>query len=399
MMEVDKKKKRLKTKAMVIITISVMVVVALTILSLIVVFKTRSTKEHIEQSTAQSTENENIKADLEYLRGLIDVDFMNEFYQNGYDIIDKECELVSISVYDNAYDNMQAKIDEIKVKYNDRYYTIIMDNIDWKTVDTIEQYNAKDYIEDIDGNFILKVTGSSAVIEGFTTSKKAELRNIDVEDVLLELEDLRLLDEIGNIQNEVANEIQNLTEPLNETVDLSFDSLTLLELPEEISNDLEEENIIEEDILIEEEIEIEDNLFLGEEQKIYSNIVIPDVIVGADGKEYTVIEIGDLSFSFKNIVGELVIPKNVAEIGHGAFAETQITSLRLNTNKITTIDDYAFSNCDRLTGEIIIPSSIERISVRSFESSNISKLIVCKEEGIVINSPWGANNAVIEYTP
>lgn len=55
-------------------------------------------------------------------------------------------------------------------------------------------------------------------------------------------------------------------------------------------------------------------------------------------------------------VSSVVLPDNIVTIGEGALGDTDITSITIPAS-VTTISNYAFANCDRLT-EITIPSTV-----------------------------------------
>ena len=74
------------------------------------------------------------------------------------------------------------------------------------------------------------------------------------------------------------------------------------------------------------------------------------------------------AFSYcQNLTGDLVIPSNVTSIGGYAFYNTKITSLDLSqTTSLTTIGRSAFQSCSNLTGDLVIPSSVTSIESRAF---------------------------------
>ena len=82
------------------------------------------------------------------------------------------------------------------------------------------------------------------------------------------------------------------------------------------------------------------------------------------------------AFSYcQNLTGDLVIPSNVTSIGYYAFYKTKITSLDLsNATNLNSIGDSAFSDCLNLTGDLVIPSSVTNIGNNAFDDTNITSL-------------------------
>ena len=74
--------------------------------------------------------------------------------------------------------------------------------------------------------------------------------------------------------------------------------------------------------------------------------------------------------------GNLVVDSDITVIGLTAFVDnTSITSLDLsNATNLTTISSSAFENCQNLTGDLVIPSSVEYIGNLAFTSINLDNL-------------------------
>ena len=87
-------------------------------------------------------------------------------------------------------------------------------------------------------------------------------------------------------------------------------------------------------------------------------------------------------------VTEFEIPYGVEEIDNGAFHnQNQMTSVTIpeTVKKIGS----SFNYCTSLT-KIEIPSSVETISTGCFNnSSNLKQIIINKEKGSIVGSPWG----------
>ena len=80
--------------------------------------------------------------------------------------------------------------------------------------------------------------------------------------------------------------------------------------------------------------------------------------------------IGDYAFyDCENLTGTLVIPDSVETIGSSAFGNTDLTSVIIG-NSVKTIGGYAFGGCPNLTS-VTIPNSVETIGDEAFYSSSI----------------------------
>jgi len=79
----------------------------------------------------------------------------------------------------------------------------------------------------------------------------------------------------------------------------------------------------------------------------------------------SVTSIGDWAFSNCDSLSEIVIPSSVTSIGDGAFSFCRSLSEIVIPSSVTSIGDWAFSNCDSLS-EIVIPSSVTSIGDSAF---------------------------------
>lgn len=88
----------------------------------------------------------------------------------------------------------------------------------------------------------------------------------------------------------------------------------------------------------------------------------------SDGtNDYTLTEIGDLSFIETKIAGRLVIPNTVTRIGRGAFAYCKSLSGSLVIpNSVDSICDYAFYKCTGFDGTLTLPESLVKIGHVAF---------------------------------
>ena len=80
----------------------------------------------------------------------------------------------------------------------------------------------------------------------------------------------------------------------------------------------------------------------------------------------TVTTINDFAMNgCANVTGELVIPNSVQTIGRSAFEGTGFTSLNLG-NSVKEIGVSAFYRCAAMTGDLIIPASVTTIGANAF---------------------------------
>ncbi len=102
------------------------------------------------------------------------------------------------------------------------------------------------------------------------------------------------------------------------------------------------------------------------------NVVIPDKVV-IEGAEFPVTRIGDNAFkpfnyaSYLSRLKSVSIPNTVTTIGNYAFNDCEgLTGITI-PNSVTTIGSYAFCNCSGLLG-ITIPNSVTSIGNYAFSS-------------------------------
>ena len=78
------------------------------------------------------------------------------------------------------------------------------------------------------------------------------------------------------------------------------------------------------------------------------------------------------SYAFRNTLlsGALIIPDDVIEIEEEAFANTNISSLRLPYN-LKKIGNYAFAYCNSLSGALSLPETLESIGESAFTYCNL----------------------------
>ncbi len=88
-------------------------------------------------------------------------------------------------------------------------------------------------------------------------------------------------------------------------------------------------------------------------------LVIPES-VSYEGNTYAVTAIGDYGFyEHDGLVGSLVIPNSVTEIGYAAFSGCSGFNGTLTLgNSLTIIGSHAFEDCNGFTGDLVIPNSV-----------------------------------------
>ena len=110
------------------------------------------------------------------------------------------------------------------------------------------------------------------------------------------------------------------------------------------------------------------------------NVIIPDVVV-YNGRAYTVTAIGDYAFSHDSSdegISGITIPNTVTSIGEYSFRDCdKLTCIRI-PESVTTIGRGAFYDCDYLK-RIKIPESVLTINAYSFYScNNLTEVVIGK---------------------
>lgn len=100
----------------------------------------------------------------------------------------------------------------------------------------------------------------------------------------------------------------------------------------------------------------------------FTGILIPRGIISIGEKAF---------FACVGLNTKITIPNSVKNIGAYAFSNTDITSIVIGTG-ITSISDFAFSNCGRLTS-VILSNNITSIGKKSFYSCSKMTSIVIPE--------------------
>jgi len=95
------------------------------------------------------------------------------------------------------------------------------------------------------------------------------------------------------------------------------------------------------------------------------SVIIPESVT-YNGKTYSVTSIGDYAFSDCSGLTSVTIPNSVTRIGDYAFSDCSgLTSVTI-PNSVTRIGDYAFYDCSGLTS-VTIGNSVTRIGNSAFE--------------------------------
>ena len=91
---------------------------------------------------------------------------------------------------------------------------------------------------------------------------------------------------------------------------------------------------------------------------------------------------------------ELHIPDSVTTIGDQAFRLMGgIEKLEI-PNGVISIGSKAFAGCRNLTGDLIIPNSVQEIGMDAFSTTNLDNILVYHEEGGITGAPWGWDGTV-----
>ena len=99
----------------------------------------------------------------------------------------------------------------------------------------------------------------------------------------------------------------------------------------------------------------------------------------------SITSIGDSAFyDCTGLTGELIIPDSVETIGSYAFYKcSKLTSVTIGSN-VTSIGHRAFYNCAGLTGELVIPDNVETIDAYVFYNcSGITNLVIGENVGSI----------------
>lgn len=128
-------------------------------------------------------------------------------------------------------------------------------------------------------------------------------------------------------------------------------------------------------------------------------IGIPEIVT-YDGKEYTVVSIGDNAFynnDGKQRIAKVVFPDTIESIGENAFRFcTRMKSLNLPPN-LKEVGNTAFWDC-YASGELTIPASVTRIGIEAFRGMKISSLIILNPDTVYERNVFSDNQSLVSIT-
>ena len=114
-----------------------------------------------------------------------------------------------------------------------------------------------------------------------------------------------------------------------------------------------------------------------------------------NGLEY----IPGYSFYKTNIIGDLIFPNSLKQIGLLAFANCKKLKGNLNLpNSIHFLGSRAFMNCG-FTGDLVIPESVNYIGPYTFVGCNFAKIYVDKSNVNLFSENWnsGCDAEIVYY--
>jgi len=132
-------------------------------------------------------------------------------------------------------------------------------------------------------------------------------------------------------------------------------------------------------------------------REVYGEDEIPEEAM--EDKEYLVsfvfpekvTKIGDSAFRESSLMGAMIIPNDVVEIGKHAFQYTEITSLSLPLG-LKKIGEYAFFQCEKLSGALNLPESLEELGRDCFNDCQFTGSLVIPTKITVISDGCFTNN-------
>ena len=107
--------------------------------------------------------------------------------------------------------------------------------------------------------------------------------------------------------------------------------------------------------------------------KVDGTVTIPEV-VEYNNEQYTVVEIGDLSF-YENYMKTIYLPNTVRIIGEHAFDYCRYMSHIQLPEYLEIIKDYGFSSCGCLA-QIDLPFTVRHIGKEAFSASGLNSIII-----------------------
>ncbi len=91
------------------------------------------------------------------------------------------------------------------------------------------------------------------------------------------------------------------------------------------------------------------------------------------------------------------LPESITSIGAGVFSGKRNLVISEIPKNVVSIESGAFADCTSLT-EITFKGTPDSIAADAFSGcTNLATINVPWSQGKIINAPWGANNAIINY--
>ena len=122
---------------------------------------------------------------------------------------------------------------------------------------------------------------------------------------------------------------------------------------------------------------IEDVVEVTSGGNVSGKVTIPEKVNDTAGKPYTVVGIGNGSFSGENDITEVVLPETIRSIGDNAFSScSKLTDINL-PEALTEIGSEAFYGAN--LSSIVVPGGVKKLSFRAFMDNRNAKSVVIKE--------------------
>ena len=100
----------------------------------------------------------------------------------------------------------------------------------------------------------------------------------------------------------------------------------------------------------------------------------------------SLVDLGHSVFEYSNkIRGDIILPKSLKKVPYGLFNGTSITSVLLHEG-IIEIEGMAFCWCEKLKGEIHLPSTLLRIGDDAFAYSQISGSLILPDDLVYLGA-------------
>ena len=84
----------------------------------------------------------------------------------------------------------------------------------------------------------------------------------------------------------------------------------------------------------------------------------------------------EFAMFYKSKIGNIILPDSIQEISLCAFEGSELKDIKFSSN-LTYIDDYAFTHCYNLK-QVALPDSVTHIGSRCFYRSGLEEIVVSK---------------------